>query len=183
MQQITYVKNETVTIAYLGNVMDNRFNEHVVSKEIAKKNGEVWTPRELVESMINQFPKELWTNPEEQYLDPTMGSGNMIICMLEKRIASGIEPVTALKTLFGVELMQDNVDVCKDRIRDVLRSNKVKITEKINEIIDHNFVCADFFKWDFDNWCPKEESTEESGIDQFLVYDQPVMYNRPILPF
>jgi len=63
MQQITYVKNGTVTIAYLGNVMDNRFNEHVVSKEITKKNGEVWTPRELVEKMMDKIPEEDWKNP------------------------------------------------------------------------------------------------------------------------
>ena len=171
------MKNETVTIAYLGNAMDNRFNEHVVSKEIAKKNGEVWTPRELVETMMSKIPEEDWKNPEKTFLEPTMGSGNMVICMLEKRIASGVNPVQALKTLFGVELMQDNVDICKDRIRDVLRSNKVKITEKINEIIDHNFVCSDFFNWDFENWRPKEESEGLSGMDEFLIY------NRPILPF
>lgn len=169
MQQITYVKSGTIIIAHLGNVMDNRFNEHVVSKEIAKKNGEVWTPRELVETMMSKISEEDWKNPEKAFLEPTMGSGNMVICMLEKRIASGVNPVQALKTLYGVELMQDNVDICKDRIRDVLRSNKVKITEKINEIIDHNFVCSDFFKWDFENWCSKEETESLSGMDEFLI--------------
>lgn len=169
MQQIIYVKNEIITIVHLGNIMDNRFNEHVVSKEIAKKNGEVWTPRELVETMMDKIPEEKWKDPNSTFLEPTAGSGNMVICMLEKRIASGVNPVQALKTLYGVELMQDNVDICKDRIRDVLRSNKVKITEKINEIIDHNFVCSDFFKWDFENWCPKEETDGLSGMDEFLI--------------
>lgn len=149
--------------------MDERFNEHVVDKDTAKKNGEVWTPRELVEKMMDKISEEDWKNPDKQYLEPTMGSGNMVVCMLERRIASGVEPVQALKTLYGVELMQDNVDICKDRIREVLRSNKVKITPKINEIIDHNFVCSDFFKWDFENWCPKEETDNVSGMDKFLI--------------
>ena len=92
----------------------------------------------------------------------------MLICMLERRIASGVKPIQALKTLFGVELMQDNVDLCKDRIRDVLRANKVKITKKVNDIIDHNFVCSDFFKWDFENWCSKETQTTESGLEEFF---------------
>lgn len=139
------------------------------SKERITKNGEVFTPKALVEKMMDKIPVEKWSDPEATFLEPTFGSGNMLICMLERRIASGIEPMQAVKTLYGVELMQDNVDLCKDRIREVLRANKVKITKKVNDIIDHNFVCSDFFKWDFENWCPKEQSTEINGLTEFLV--------------
>ena len=59
--------------------MDNRFNEHVVSKDIAKKNGEVWTPRELVETMMSKIPEEKWKDPNATFLEPTAGSGNMVI--------------------------------------------------------------------------------------------------------
>lgn len=139
------------------------------SKERITKNGEVFTPKALVEKMMDKIPVEKWSDPEATFLEPTFGSGNMLICMLERRIASGIEPMQAVKTLYGVELMQDNVDLCKDRIREVLRANKVKITKQVNDIIDHNFVCSDFFKWDFENWCSKEQSTETNGLAEFLV--------------
>ena len=139
------------------------------SKERITKNGEVFTPRSLVEKMMDKIPEEKWKDPNSVWLEPTFGSGNMLICMLERRIASGIEPIQAVKTLYGVELMQDNVDLCKDRIREVLRANKVKITKKVNDIIDHNFVCSDFFKWDFENWRTKEETVETNGLEEFLV--------------
>lgn len=139
------------------------------SKERITKNGEVFTPRSLVEKMMDKIPEEKWKDPNSVWLEPTFGSGNMLICMLERRIASGVEPVQAVKTLYGVELMQDNVDLCKDRIREVLRSNKVKIDKKVNDIIDHNFVCSDFFKWDFENWRSKEEVVETNGLEEFLV--------------
>lgn len=139
------------------------------SKERITKNGEVFTPKALVEKMMDKIPVEKWSDPEATFLEPTFGSGNMLICMLERRIASGIEPMQAVKTLYGVELMQDNVDLCKDRIREVLRANKVKITKQVNDIIDHNFVCSDFFKWDFENWCSKEQSIETNGLAEFLV--------------
>lgn len=139
------------------------------SKERITKNGEVFTPKALVEKMMDKIPVEKWSDPDATFLEPTFGSGNMLICMLERRIASGIEPMQAVKTLYGVELMQDNVDLCKDRIREVLRANKVKITKQVNDIIDHNFVCSDFFKWDFENWCSKEQSTETNGLAEFLV--------------
>ena len=138
------------------------------SKERITKNGEVFTPKALVEKMMDKIPEEKWKDPKTTFLEPTFGSGNMLICMLERRISSGISPINALQTLFGVELMQDNVDLCKDRIRDVLRANKVKITKKVNDIIDHNFVCSDFFKWDFENWCSKETQTTESGLEEFF---------------
>lgn len=139
------------------------------SKERITKNGEVFTPKSLVEKMMDKIPEEKWKDPNSVWLEPTFGSGNMLICMLERRIASGVEPVQAVKTLYGVELMQDNVDLCKDRIREVLRANKVKIDKKVNDIIDHNFVCSDFFKWDFENWRSKEEAVEANGLEEFLV--------------
>ena len=139
------------------------------SKERITKNGEVFTPKSLVEKMMDKIPEEKWKDPNSVWLEPTFGSGNMLICMLERRIASGVEPIQAIKTLYGVELMQDNVDLCKDRIREVLRTNKVKIDKKVNDIIDHNFVCSDFFKWDFENWRSKEEAVETNGLEEFLV--------------
>ena len=139
------------------------------TKERITKNGEVFTPKSLVEKMMDKIPEEKWKDPNSVWLEPTFGSGNMLICMLERRIASGVEPVQAVKTLYGVELMQDNVDLCKDRIREVLRANKVKIDKKVNDIIDHNFVCSDFFKWDFENWRSKEEAVEANGLEEFLV--------------
>lgn len=139
------------------------------SKERITKNGEVFTPKALVEKMMDKIPESDWKDPEKLFLEPTFGSGNMLICMLERRIASGVEPIQAVKTLYGVELMQDNVDLCKDRIREVLRVNKIKIDKKVNDIIDHNFVCSDFFKWDFENWRPKEAIVETNGLEEFLV--------------
>ena len=137
-------------------------------KERITKNGEVFTPNELVIRLLDKIPTEKWKDPEATFLEPCCGNGQIVIGMLERRIACGINPIQALQTLFGVELMQDNVDLCKDRIRDVLRANKVKITKKVNDIIDHNFVCSDFFKWDFENWCSKETQATEPGLEEFF---------------
>lgn len=32
---------------------------------------------------------------------------------------------------------------------------------KAQKIMNHNLICSDFFKWDFQNWCPiKEEKCD-----------------------
>lgn len=139
-------------------------------KERIAKNGEVFTPNELVTRLLDKIPAEKWKNPKATFLEPCCGNGQIVIGMLERRIESGVKPLDALKTLYGVELMQDNVDLCKERIKTVLREHKVKITPKVMEIIDHNFVCSDFFKWDFENWCSKDVPVEYEfdGLDEFM---------------
>lgn len=137
-------------------------------KERITKNGEVFTPSVLVKRLLDKISEEKWKDPNATFLEPCCGNGQIVIGMLERRIESGVEPIQALKTLYGVELMQDNVDLCKDRIREVLRANKIRIDKKVNDIIDHNFVCSDFFKWDFENWCSKETKATEPGLEEFF---------------
>lgn len=135
------------------------------SKERITKNGEVFTPFAVIDQMIAKIPEEKWKDPKATFLDPTAGSGNILIRMLEKRLASGISVEDAVKTLYGVELMQDNRDLCVQRILEI-------VGPKYSKIVNKNIVCADFFKWDFENWKPKEEvdetKIENSGFAEFV---------------
>lgn len=135
------------------------------SKERITKNGEVFTPFSVIDQMISKIPEEKWKDPKATFLDPTAGSGNILVRMLEKRLASGISKKDAVKTLYGVELMQDNRDLCVRRILEI-------VGPKYAKIVNHNIICADFFKWDFENWKPKEEvdetKIENSGFAEFV---------------
>lgn len=135
------------------------------SKERITKNGEVFTPFSVIDQMISKIPEEQWKDPKARFLDPTAGSGNILVRMLEKRLASGISTEDAVKTLYGVELMQDNRDLCVKRILEI-------VGPKYAKIVNHNIVCADFFKWDFENWKPKEEidnsNIKNSGFAEFV---------------
>lgn len=135
------------------------------SKERITKNGEVFTPFSVIDQMISKIPEEKWKDPKATFLDPTAGSGNILVRMLEKRLASGISKKDAVKTLYGVELMQDNRDLCVRRILEIVGPEYAKI-------VNHNIVCADFFKWDFEKWTPKEEIDESdiknSGFAEFI---------------
>ena len=135
------------------------------SKERITKNGEVFTPFAVIDQMITKIPEEKWKDPKATFLDPNAGSGNILVRMLEKRLASGISVEDAVKTLYGVELMQDNRDLCVQRILEI-------VGPKYSKIVNKNIVCADFFKWDFENWKPKEEvdetKIENSGFAEFV---------------
>jgi len=134
-------------------------------KERIKKNGEVFTPFSVINQMISKIPEVKWKDPKAKFLDPCAGNGQILIGMLKKRLASGISKKDAVKTLYGVELMQDNRDLCVRRILEIVGPEYAKI-------VNHNIVCADFFKWDFENWKPKEEVNESdiknSGFAEFV---------------
>ena len=58
--------------------------------------------------------------------------------------------------------MPDNVEEAKDRIIEVLKKLNIDFNEQeARDIMNHNLVCSDFFKWDFENWQPISESSKE----------------------
>ena len=121
-----------------------------------KKTQEFYTPYSIIKKMIDKIEPEMWADPTKTFIDPAMGNGNIILGILYRRIVEhGIDWRTALETLYGVELMQDNVDETKERIIDLLNKLNIEYDKDVAyEIMNHNLVCSNFFDWDFDNWCP-----------------------------
>jgi len=55
-------------------------NDNISPNEKEKKEyGEVFTPIELVEEMLDKLPNEVWSNPHLRWLDPAVGIGNFPI--------------------------------------------------------------------------------------------------------
>ena len=118
---------------------------------------EFFTPYEIVKCMADKIPEETWADPTKTFLEPSFGNGQFIIYVIWNRIQHGIDWKTSLKTLYGVELMQDNVDETKERVLDLLTKMNIDYNkDEALEIMNKNLVCSDFFDWDFENWCSKK---------------------------
>ena len=94
------------------------------------KNGtqEFYTPYSIVKKMMDKISTEDWVDTKKTFLEPSYGNGNFIIGILYRRIVEhGIDWKTTLETLYGVELMQDNVDETENRIFWVLVQTKILI--------------------------------------------------------
>lgn len=137
---------------------------------------EYFTPRPLVDMMLDKLPADVFTDFSKTILEPSAGNGNFIIAILERRFmnVNHITEITmALSTVYAVELMPDNVDEMKDRIKDLVYKKCGELysaidapddiaSEEIDDmwnhtfkpVIDHNIVCHDFFTWDFERWEP-----------------------------
>ncbi len=92
------------------------------SKERVSKHGEVFTPKHIVDSMIALISDDVWGDKSQITLEPTCGNGNFIVEIVNKKVSCGLNLYEALNTTFGMDIMQDNIQECHDRL--------IKICEK-----------------------------------------------------
>ena len=136
----------------------------ITETRLARRSGpgstqEFFTPSSLVNKMCDKISSSDWSNPSKLFLEPCFGNGNFLVEIIRRRIVDHkIDYKTTLETLYGVELMEDNVLEAKERILNLLENISPGFDPEIaKEIMDKNLVCSDFFKWDFKNWRPIEE--------------------------
>ena len=122
-------------------------NEITNDNDRQKALGEVFTPAALVKISLDGLTRittDAFSNPNYTFCDTMCGDGQFLIEVLNKKIAAGIKVEQALKTIFGVELMQDNVLLCRSRLLDIAGDN-----EETRKIINQNIVCHDTFSYDY----------------------------------
>ena len=125
----------------------------VARRKTGKKTQEFFTPYSIVKRMCDKIPDDDWSNPTKTFLESSFGNGQFVVYIVWNRIQHGIDWQTALKTLYGVELMADNVLECHDRVIDLLTKLNIDFDEHTaRKIMKNNLVCSDFFKWDFEHW-------------------------------
>jgi hypothetical protein len=132
-----------------------------------KETAEVFTPTQLVQEMLDKLEEsnlELFQNPNKTFLDPSCGDGQFLSeVVIRKMERSGCTLEQALSTTYGVELMEDNVKLCKERLAG---SNP---TQEILDILDRNIVCADAltYHYRFDG-TPSTSSLTEIKLGEFF---------------
>ena len=101
----------------------------VRSKQRVTDHGEVFTPTEIVEAMINLVADEA-ERIDSRFLEPACGSGNFLIPVLGRKLAtvhnrygsSEFEKrnhaLLALMSIYGIELLEDNVHECRQNLLD-----------------------------------------------------------------
>ena len=106
-----------------------------------KATGEVFTPTPLVQEILEKLPSEQFTDPAKTFLDPSCGDGQFLGEVLIRKMENGSTFEQALSTTYGVDLMQDNVDLCRERL--------LCGREDLRHIVEKNIVCADALTYDY----------------------------------
>ena len=133
--------------------MKNRHNQNVGSNiersdDRIGSTGEVFTPLELCELMVNRIPLNTLKDPESTFIDPAAGSGNFLIALRDRLKEYHSEEHILNNMLYAVELMEDN---------------HKEMCERVGIPVDHpHYVCHDALTYDY-------SFGEPEGVEQFML--------------
>ena len=90
-------------------------NSLTKSKKRVKELGEVFTPSSLIKEVLNKIPACYWSK-NKNILEPSCGNGNFLIAILNKKVEYGNDIISSLKSIYGIDIMEDNVTDSRKRI-------------------------------------------------------------------
>lgn len=106
-----------------------------------KATGEVFTPTPLVQEILGRLDPELFQDTTKTFCDPSCGDGQFLSEVLIRKLEHGQDFETALGTIYGVDLMPDNVELCRERL--------LCGREDLRHIVNRNIVCHDALAYDY----------------------------------
>ena len=140
------------------NIDNYATDERLSRRKGAGSTQEFFTPYSIVKRMCDKVSDEDWANLNKIFCEPCFGNGQFVIYIIWNRLQHGINWKTALETLYGVELMQDNVYETHGRIIKLFDALDIDYDEDVAmDIMLKNLVCSDFFEWNFNEWRPYTE--------------------------
>ncbi|MDR2565905.1 MAG: N-6 DNA methylase [Bifidobacteriaceae bacterium] len=99
----------------------------IKSRKRVIDHGEVFTPPEIVEAMLDLVKSET-ERIDSRFLEPACGSGNFLVAVLRRKLTA-VEArygqndferkhyaLLAMMSLYGIELLEDNVTECRDNL-------------------------------------------------------------------
>ncbi|MGI8404224.1 MAG: SAM-dependent DNA methyltransferase, partial [Thermomicrobiales bacterium] len=102
-------------------------SRQTVSRERVSEYGEVTTQQSEVDAMLDLVAQEA-QRIESRFLEPACGTGNFLAEILSRKLAV-VESrygrdrlnferygILAVSSLYGIDLLQDNVETCRQRL-------------------------------------------------------------------
>jgi hypothetical protein len=133
-------------------VKKNKHNKEVGSQiersdERIKETQEVFTPKEVVQKILDEVPLSILQDPKSTFIDNSAGCGNFIVALKDRLCLYHSEDHVINNMLYAVELMEDN---------------HKELCQRLGISTDHpHYVCADALEYDY-------SFGEPIGVEQFF---------------
>jgi len=139
MENLTNYINHARNFDYMSGIDRDRLRQ--------KETAEVFTPTCFVQQILDEEEinsPDMFTNENKTYMDNSCGDGQILSeVVIRKMERSNCTLEQALSTTYGVDLMGDNVKLCKERLAGPTP------TQEILDILDKNIVCHDALTYDY----------------------------------
>ena len=141
----------------------------IKSKRRVQKHGEVFTPRWMINKMLNTPGiKEACESLDKTFLEPAAGEGAFLVEILKRKLSLVKEQYSStliqyenyslfvLSTIYGIELLEDNAQLCVLNLFDTYMKSyteiltkfegniNIKVTTSAKTIITKNIVQGNF---------------------------------------
>ena len=166
--------------------MNNKQTEkQVKSKQRVADHGEVFTSDREVNAMLDLVKQET-ERIDSRFLEPACGDGNFLAEILRRKMAvvkrkyskSPIDyekyAVLAATSIYGVDILQDNVDACRARMFEIWdKEYQAVLKKEVNEdtreairfIFSRNIVCGNALSL-------KKVDTHGKDINEPIVFSE-----------
>lgn len=137
--------------------------DQIKSKQRVTDHGEVFTSEREVNAMLDLVKQET-ERIDSRFLEPACGTGNFLVEILRRKL-DVVETrykknqldyerysVIAVSSIYGVELLSDNAEACRERLLDIFVERYTKLYKKetkkecirsIKYILGRNIVVGD----------------------------------------
>lgn len=136
--------------------------KQIKSKKRVDDHGEVFTAEREINAMLDLVKQET-ERIDSRFLEPACGDGNFLVVILRRKLAVARRKyqrspfdyerysVLAITSIYGVDLMMDNVMACRERLFDIWdKEYKAVCKKETNEqtrravrfILSRNIVCG-----------------------------------------
>lgn len=115
-------------------------------EERIRRYGEVFTPSNIVAHMCDMLEEENpgCFRPDSTFLEPTCGDGAFVVEVLRRKFKNcrcRQDFTTALQSVYGLEIQQDNVDACIANVTALCREYFQPTKAELQIINDHYIMC------------------------------------------
>jgi hypothetical protein len=130
------------------------YRDHVIDEK-RESNGEVFTPTELVQQILDHYPVTEFRDNTKTWIDHSCGNGQFLSEILIRKLENGSSFEQALQTIYGVDICEENIAECRERL--------LCGREDLRHIIEKNIVCADALRYHyrFDGTDPYETEQDQ----------------------
>lgn len=190
------------------NVTDDKQERQVVSRQRVADHGEVYTAKREVCAMLD-LVKEETDRIDSRFLEPACGNGNFLVEILSRKMEAvrrqfvrnryeyDLASAQAVSSMYGVELLPDNVEACRQRLltqyldtywQHLHVDASTELVRCISFLLRKNILCGDaltmlqdngepitFCEWTFigTNGKVKRRDFELSELLKNVEYDKP----------